>query len=271
VSEASCEAPGPNYVLLAAGRDCDDDDIFTNPLGNEVCDDLDNDCDDLVDDDDDSLDPAFSDTFYIDDDRDGFGDPDEFVQSCARPAGYANNDRDCNDRRDTINPDAPEICDATDNDCDDLVDDADGDVDLGTAGTWYADLDSDGFGNPDLSVDACSQPAMYVDNDLDCDDTDEDKLVDGPWLVDNDGDGVGAGPPSAASCEPPNEVDNWAPSVFGTDCDNSDPTRYPGNVEICNNGNDEDCNGVDAPCDFARSERSLRLDAPGAARVLKPR
>lgn len=37
--------------------------------------------------------------------------------------------------------------------------------------TWYQDADSDGAGNPAVSIVACVQPTGYVNNDNDCDDT----------------------------------------------------------------------------------------------------
>ena len=50
---------------------------------------------------------------------------------------------DCNDQDPSIHPDALEVCDLLDNDCDDVVDT---DVDEG-APLWYADGDGDGHGN----------------------------------------------------------------------------------------------------------------------------
>jgi hypothetical protein len=118
----ACVAP-TGYV--SDSTDCDDEEAAINPgaaeaEGTAACSDgLDNDCDDLVDANDQDCCPASFNTFYRDADLDGFGTPFETLNICTEipPEGYAANDLDCNDEDDSINPDAAETCDGTDNDC----------------------------------------------------------------------------------------------------------------------------------------------------------
>jgi hypothetical protein len=63
-----------------------------------------------------------------------------------------------------INPNAVEVCDDLDNNCDGQVDE-----DL-TTYTWYRDLDGDGYGDINIAWDKCAQPAGYVPDNTDCDD-----------------------------------------------------------------------------------------------------
>ena len=56
--------------------------------------------------------------------------------------------------------------------------------------TWYADADGDGFGNAEVTQQACNQPSGYVGNADDCDDTEESINPSAPELyfddIDND-------------------------------------------------------------------------------------
>ena len=68
-------------------------------------------------------------TFYIDNDNDGFGHSSNTIQACTAPTGYVSNNTDCTDTDATIYPNAPELCDGLDNNCDGYVDE--GNVCLG--------------------------------------------------------------------------------------------------------------------------------------------
>ena len=76
---------------------------------------------------------------------------------------------DCDDNNPDINPNAKEICDGIDNNCDGQVDE-----NVDNVVPWFIDNDGDGFGEtgsePILS---CQQPDGYVDNDTDCNDQDD--------------------------------------------------------------------------------------------------
>ena len=109
-------------------------------------------------------------TYYLDSDGDGFGDANNTTIDCSPtpPAGYSDNDMDCDDSDDEINPLASETCNGIDDDCNGSTDDG------LTLTTYYADVDQDGYGDDSDFVETCSgAPAGYVGIGGDCDDNDD--------------------------------------------------------------------------------------------------
>jgi YVTN family beta-propeller protein len=70
---------------------------------------------------------------------------------------------ECNDGNAAVNPDADEVCDGIDNDCDGEVDE----------GVFYPDEDGDGHGDAKAEGQSCPVPEDYVTNKTDCDDADK--------------------------------------------------------------------------------------------------
>jgi hypothetical protein len=103
-------------------------------------------------------------TYYRDADGDGYGNPSVTTQACSAPAGYVSNSSDCNDSNAAVHPGATEVCNGIDDNCN-------GQIDEGVKNTYYRDADGDGYGNPNVTTQACSAPAGYVSNSSDCDDS----------------------------------------------------------------------------------------------------
>jgi len=205
--------------------DCNDSNASAYPGATEVCDSVDNNCDG-------SVDEGVMTTYYLDFDSDGYGDPSNATDDCTTPAGYVINANDCDDSSAAISPVASESCDGVDNNCD-------GSVDEGVLNTYYADSDSDGFGDADVTANACSAPGGYVTDDTDCDDSlvainpnAEDICEDG---IDNDCSG------SDAVCTDQDD-DGDGYSIDDGDCDDNDATSYPNATEIAD-AKDNDCDG----------------------------
>ena len=257
-ADRSIEACAPPEGYIADGTDCDDGrpDVF--PAAPEVCDERDNDCDGTVDE-------GVTTTFYIDLDDDGWGGFAATAEACSVPEGYAAELGDCDDSAPAVHPDAQEVCNAIDDDCDGDIDDADASVDVSSGHTFYTDSDGDGYGAAATGTWACAATSTTVLDATDCDDTDgtvhpgapevcntidddcdgtiddDDPTVDATtgstWFTDSDADGYGDPTAGAWACAAaPGEV------LDGTDCDDTDPEVSPAATEVCNTI-DDDCDG----------------------------
>jgi hypothetical protein len=102
---------------VAQGGDCNDANALINPAAVEQYDSLDNNCNGEVDE---GFDPI---TWYYDGDSDTFGDPSVTTLDITQPSGYVANSGDCDDSNGSVNPDAAEIADGIDNDCNGVIDD----------------------------------------------------------------------------------------------------------------------------------------------------
>jgi len=121
-------------------------------------------------------------------------------------------DVDCDDSDPAINPDADELFDGIDNNCD-------GNIDEG-----FTDSDNDGF------------PA---EGGADCDDSDPAILGPTPFYRDSDNDGFGDNGISELACTiPPGFVDD------NTDCDDNDSNTNPSASEVSGDSKDNNCNGL---------------------------
>ena len=223
-AEQICDPP---EGFVANAEDCDDLDPGAFPGAEEVCNERDDNCDGTVDE-------EVTKRFYTDADGDNWGLTDSPVDACERPKGTAIQRGDCDDENEAVHPAAVELCNGLDDDCDTETDEDD----AADALTWHRDADTDGYGDPSATTEACQVPSGYVDDDTDCDDTDATINPDTPWYLDYDGDSYGNIDWSTASCTQPSGY-----VADDTDCDDTNADSYPGADETCD-GEDDDCDGT---------------------------
>ncbi len=234
--ETTEEACTPPAGFVAEGGDCDDADASVNPVADEACNGRDDDCDGELDE---GLELQ---TWYLDVDGDGYGGTAISEEACGPPSNYVGNADDCDDADRDIHPDAVERCDPddVDEDCDGLVDDADGEVDGETLVTVYQDEDGDGYGVEGITSAACDAGDGWALVAGDCDDSDAERNPDTWWYRDADEDGYGDPVYDVRACE---DVVGYVRNDL--DCDDSESSFSPDGQEVCDLDDiDEDCDGL---------------------------
>ena len=240
--------------LAGCGSSTADDDDSTADDDDSTADDDDSAADDddsAADDDDSAADD--DDSASGDDDDSASGDDDDSAASLPVDADGdgASEDTDCDDSDPAVHPQAIEVCDGIDNNCDGNSDDASAQ----DASTWYLDGDGDGYGESASAEVACNAPVGYSLFDGDCDDTDPSFHP-------------GASEPD---CTDPNDYNCDNTTAFADadsdgfaaceDCDDNSFAINSDASEICN-GSDDDCDGqIDEP--GASGESPWFLDADG--------
>jgi hypothetical protein len=226
---------------VAAEVDCDDTNAAIYPGAAETCGDaIDQDCD------------GRDAPCVRDDDLDGV--PSE---------------TDCNDQDPAVRPGAPEQCgDGIDQDCDgaDLACEMDADQD----GHLAVALGGDDCDDHDRATHPGALEICGDDRDQNCDGADAvcDRDGDGvpadedcndwvasirPGADDPCGDGIdqdcdGTDPRCSADTDDADGDGHRAAALGGDDCQDHDRAMHPGALEICGDGLDQDCDGVDRPC-----------------------
>lgn len=157
----ACSPPEANWV--SNNSDCYDPPIGSGGTGNEVL------------------------TLYLDNDGDGFGDPNETMLACDPYDNYIIIGGDCND------------------------DPALGGASIHPNTSWYQDIDQDGF-TSGISATGCSRPdnTYYLESELpnainliDCNDSDPDINPNTKWYQDSDSDAFGNPAEFLTQCEQP--------------------------------------------------------------------
>ena len=244
-SVTECAAPSG---FVGSTGDCNDGNAAIHHGVAESCNGVDDNCDGIADE-------GVSATYYRDADGDGRGSSTVSVSACSQPGGYVTNTADCNDGNAAVFTGAAEVCNGVDDNCS-------GAVDEGVAYLYFLDADADGYGTSSSTTRACGVPSGYATNPADCNDANAsanpamrevcngaddncngvaDDGINHTYYRDADGDTYGdPAVPTAACAAPGGYVDDK------TDCNDMSGGVHPGEVEIPDDGTDQNCDGSDA-------------------------
>jgi len=254
-SKCRCSSSSP-YTATVSG-DCNDGSQAVNPGAVETCNNKDDNCDGQSD----EAGASGCETYYKDLDGDGFGISGDHQCLCSASGNYtALSSGDCNDSATSVNPNALELCNGVDDNCNGQVDEG-----APACTTYYKDADGDGYGITSDSVCACDASGVYTatqggdcndnnnlahpdspevcnDVDDDCDGSVDEEDSQGciAYYQDADGDGYGLLADSSCLCgaEAP-----YSATLTG-DCNDANANVNPGATEVCN-ALDDDCDGND--------------------------
>lgn len=159
---------------------------------------------------------------------------------------------DCDDTNPAINPDAEEVCDGIDNNCDSQIDET-------------CDYDSDGYSPEEGDCDDTDQyinpgaTEICDDKDNDCD-SQIDEGVKLTFYRDSDNDSYGSTAGIQACSAPEGYVANSG------DCDDTNPNIHPGAADPCD-GIDNNCDGVPEERNYYFRDRDN--DTYGALEIIR--
>jgi len=160
VTAQACAAP-QGYV--SDSTDCNDSNAAIHPGATEICNGIDDNCNGQAD----EGGVCSLNSYYCGNDNDTFisatpsGTCDSY--NCIPAGCTATQGNDCNDNDAAIHPGATETCNGKDDNCNAQVDE-------GVQSIFYLDSDSDNYGDPQISQNACTAPTGYVADNTDCND-----------------------------------------------------------------------------------------------------